>query len=414
LKRVDAVYASIAGMMVASSLGLFGFSLAGSRGNGYCKHHACTTSTTTTAPIPSTTAPTTTAPPPPAGSRIFNLVQSNYSNVLQNPDFSVLTQRYTVIDLMGFNGPRLCAGIIAGNSLCLIYKNPLQIGYGTDTYPGSSLYAVYGVSPAEADPSWELNLSWNHGIMADMGNPGYQQKFVQNVIAAAQAGGFNGIFLDDLHWRQWTGYPSKYPDQASWDAAMESFLAYVGPALKAAGLTVIINVGPSPSADGFKPLIQQWLSYVDGLMDEGVGRANVSHTGPLDTGVWITNRMAVIETCQQMGKIFYGSIPADDTDTQAIAYGIAELLLSDDSSNELATVSVAGSAEADGSHFGHEVWTSVNDQAVALGPALEPVQGSITAGYYRHFQNGEVRLNPTSGTLTIDGVSMAPTTGLIT
>lgn len=327
-------------------------------------------------------------------------------------DLTVQTQRYSIIDLQGFNGPPYCPALRAGKTLCLLYKNMLQIGYGSDRYLGSDLRAVYGVGPTEADPSWELNLTWNHGTMADIGNAGYEARFAENTIAAARAGGFNGVFLDDVHWRQWTGYPSAYPDQASWDAAVGSFLATVCTRLHSAGLYVVANIGPSPSADGFKPLMALWSGWLDGVMDEGVGRNNVSHSGSRDTGVWVTNRMAMIEFMQQHGKAMVGEIPADDSDLATIAYGIAMLLLVDDQSG-LATVGVAGSAEADGSYYGHEVWTAVHERALTLGSALAPYQGSVTSGFYRRFAGGEVRLNPTSGTLVIDGQSVPAASALL-
>ena len=67
---------------------------------------------------------------------------------------------------------------------------------------------------------------------------------------------------------------NKYPTQAQWTAAMQSFIQNVGPQIQAAGLKAIANIG-SGSDTSFYPTRKVWLASLDGAMEEGLGRANV-------------------------------------------------------------------------------------------------------------------------------------------
>ena len=69
--------------------------------------------------------------------------------------------------------------------------------------------------------------------MMDVGNPAYQAKWLSNVLADVQAGGWDGVFMDDtdadMGWHLNGRTIAQVPDAASWRAATRSMLATVGP-----------------------------------------------------------------------------------------------------------------------------------------------------------------------------------------
>src|SRR5207244_1137906 len=94
------------------------------------------------------------------------------------------------------------------------------------------------------DGSGEIVLSGNQFSLLDVGSPGYEQRFVDNVKKnLAGNGPFDGVFLDDVYsvLGSATGgrYPPQYPNDAAWEAAMERFMDAVGPPLRAAGVFVV-------------------------------------------------------------------------------------------------------------------------------------------------------------------------------
>src|SRR5919109_1048148 len=87
------------------------------------------------------------------------------------------------------------------------------------------------------------NRSFAHIYLANVGSASYQQQWATNVIGADKRLGFDGTFMDnvlaDVSWWAPAGvYPSLYPSDSAWQTAMTSFMAHVGPQLKAQGLYV--------------------------------------------------------------------------------------------------------------------------------------------------------------------------------
>ena len=64
--------------------------------------------------------------------------------------------------------------------------------------------------------------------------------------------GFDGVYIDSVLGQisSWSGgvHPTLYPSDAAWEGAMRSFVAAVGPQLKAQGLYVLANAyKPAPT-----------------------------------------------------------------------------------------------------------------------------------------------------------------------
>jgi hypothetical protein len=118
--------------------------------------------------------------------------------------------------------------------------------------------------------------------LADIGNPSYQQAWItaMNSIMSSEPG-IDGVMIDNISGSLITASP-KYPDSASYRAAVKSFMDAVGPALRAKGWYVAVNAhmtdtttqGWSTSfgnqCDGSQYLwwYQQLAPDINGLVDE--------------------------------------------------------------------------------------------------------------------------------------------------
>lgn len=101
-------------------------------------------------------------------------------------------------------------------------------------------------------------------LAVDPGDPEYQRVWAENAIAIATELGADGISIDNLNSRyDWNFHviPVKYPDRASYAAAMDSFIRYVVPLIKQAGLQVIGNGSAETSNTG---MWMEWNALTDG------------------------------------------------------------------------------------------------------------------------------------------------------
>lgn len=100
----------------------------------------------------------------------------------------------------------------------------------------------------------------------DYGNPAYQRRWVANVLADIRGHGWDGVAVDNALTRADAyGVAAKYPTDAAVQAATFSALKAIGPALHAAGVPSVFNVG---YATLFPRLWERWLTPVDGLEQE--------------------------------------------------------------------------------------------------------------------------------------------------
>ena len=81
-------------------------------------------------------------------------------------------------------------------------------------------------------------------VLLDIGSTSFQQRFIADIDADLRTHpGLDGLWLDDVTGSLFTGTPisTKYPTNASYRAAMISFMNAVGPALRAKGWFVAVN-----------------------------------------------------------------------------------------------------------------------------------------------------------------------------
>jgi hypothetical protein len=113
-------------------------------------------------------------------------------------------------------------------------------------------YLSAGVGYCDADrnhPDWFLtdqggsrlnSYYFQQAWMMDVGSPGYQARWLSNVLSDLRSGDWDGVMLDDTNadmgWHLHGRTIARYPTSASWRAATRSMLATVGPAAPRLGL----------------------------------------------------------------------------------------------------------------------------------------------------------------------------------
>jgi hypothetical protein len=164
----------------------------------------------------------------------------------------------------------------------------------------------------------------------DVGNPDYQRLWLENVLAELRRHGWDGVTIDNAMVSITDGYCAgrrfpKYPTQAAYQAATRSFLAYVGPRLRAAGFEVIPNIQAHGSLAGVD-VWRDWLQFTSGGVREywmRWGNAG-SHFG----GQGWLELQQIFEEVQRHGKLFLTGTPTDGSeDVRSMRWGRASFLL---------------------------------------------------------------------------------------
>lgn len=230
------------------------------------------------------------------------------------------------------------------------------------SYPGRTL--VYFAGP-DVNSSFDVGVPWsranangwllrdssgnllvNQGYpsnnIGDVGSTGYQQAWLSNVLGFLSAHpGIDGVHIDDVEIdiKDLTGVEAaKYPTQQAWAAAQLSFIAAVGPALKAQGYYVDLNAtafvaGDSGSDDGslYASWYRQLGPYVSGLSQEYYDEtADGSNTLRTTGGDWTQNWdgwQQLIAVTQSMGVDFVACMHGAVGDTRSMTYGKASFLM---------------------------------------------------------------------------------------
>ena len=233
------------------------------------------------------------------------------------------------------------------NVKVLVYKNASATASyachnGVDD---AGLPAGVGYCWASANrPSWYLSATTGKRIefcdyaglwLMDVGDPGYQQQWLDNVAADAKAKGFDGVFIDDVN--QNSAYHlcgktiARYPLESDYAAAMTGFMAKVGPGLTSRGLLALPNIMIKNwwEQSGVN-LWDTWVSYSSGAVQEYYSKWNYDSTG------WFTDdggyhndwsyRQAFLQRTQAAGKIFVGLTFAPSADSRSQRYARASFL----------------------------------------------------------------------------------------
>jgi hypothetical protein len=227
-----------------------------------------------------------------------------------------------------------------------------------------------------------IGYNWLYGM--DVGSRGYQDAWAAAVIDELKRNGWDGVLMDNTDTTMqydFASYPTKYPNDAAWQAATESALANIGPKIQAAGKLAIPNIG---GWGGHPAVGNSWLQYVSGGMDEMFTKWGTSAgSGYADEGRWKA-ALDSLKYTQQQGKPFLAVSHSSATDQQAAIYGWATVLLG---ANGRASFTMAP-------NYTKETWFPQYDYD--LGDPSGAETRASNGVHRRVFTNGVVVVNPTT------------------
>lgn len=332
---------------------------------------------------------------------LFNRVTYKYSSLLSAAQAA---GRYSIMAMQSTDQAAVAALRAAKPALAvLLYVTGLRLAnnIGWTSVPLSAASLSWHLTDQAGNPIIDSN-----GLaLVDPASPAFQQAFIQHATSWAQQRGFNGIFIDELNaslvWALPAGVSCpKYPTDTSWQAAVSAFINAVGPALRAAGLVTIGNLGGTA---WFPGLWQQWNGPLDGAMEEawtdgGDGLAQQLPDWP--------KKIANVAWSEANGKLTI--LHSHNTTRAGNAYGLASMLL------------VAGGGAsyctANADYTSDEQWYPEYTAALALGVPIDPPNPSpLPSGLRaRRFAGGVAIVNATAKPITDPVYGTVPaTTGLI-
>src|SRR5882757_675810 len=277
----------------------------------------------------------------------------------------------------------------------LVYKNLAYSGPGA----GSDATASTGVASGEAAESWFLKNTSGKKFTSegyewlwamDIGSAAYQQRWYENVIGEVEAQGWDGVFIDDANASIKYAYDpaevAKYPNDASYSAAMESALAYIGPKIQARGKLAIGNFAMWVEA---QPTYNRWLGYLSGGLDEMfVKWGRGAGEGYRPSYQW-QSQVEEAEYAASQDKIFIAFTQGATGETQAARYGYASVLLGGDDSASYAFTP----------NYTEETW--LPEYEYEIGNATGAETGDASGVHRRVFEAGLVLVNPTESARSV-------------
>jgi putative glycosyl hydrolase-like family 15 (GHL15) protein len=365
------------------------------------------------------------------------------------------------------HGPvwRLAAGLVrtgTGNWGTLTNTRKYSIivvSYGNAAFarrlPGRVLTWACGINIPRVAWSADCGISWNTAVanewilkdtsgnyvpygdgysyLADIGNKAFQRRWLSEIRAEIRAHpGVDGVYIDNVV-GSLIRASVKYPDSASYRAAMLSFIKAVGPALKAKGSYVAVNASifdpgaeslTGQGADGTQYIwwAKQIARFVDGINMEHWqqnwgNNSSVRVSGADASQAW-DGWERVASAVQRLGVDFYAMDEGSVTDVRKATYLRASFMLASKSGR--------------GAFFYTDSYSGKSDPwnpawMIDVGrPAGSRYR--VGVGWRRNFTAGAVIVNPNpsaSQTFTFrrkhempDGttttsVTLAPATGLL-
>lgn len=237
-------------------------------------------------------------------------------------------------------------------------------------------------------PDWILKDQHGHAIfyqnhyLLNVGKRAYQQVCLQNVIATAEQGHFDGVYWDMVNARIVWALPHgsvvpQYPTDASWQAATYSFLSYAGPQLRATHLMNVANIGGAASFPG---LWQKWNGPLDGAEEESWtdGKLGLMQQLP----AW-SAKLANAAWSEAHHKLLM--LHSWNTTEAGNRFGLASMLLIAGGESSYST--------SNGCYTACETWYPEYATAQRLGAPLGPyrrIGGSVAIRFY---QRGVVLVN---------------------
>ena len=171
---------------------------------------------------------------------------------------------------------------------------------------------------------------------ANIASASFRKRVVSNLLAAIKNTRFDGFFFDEIGplYYNYLGNPvyanapsPTFPDNASFQRAIQGFMDYVGPSIKSQGLYVGINGAVSAGSDGIQTTAW-WEAVgkdVDGLSVEFFEMDGNGKT--LRANPDYTNQLKIVDAAQNQGKDFYAGMSGSASETAKMMYGKAAFLL---------------------------------------------------------------------------------------
>ena len=238
----------------------------------------------------------------------------------------------------------------------------------------------------------------------DVGNPGYQAAWRDNVAALLERDGWDGVYMDDVNTfpgHCLDGRIARYTD-AQYGLAMVNFVRAVSPPLRNAGLMTVANVAADPWTSWHVSAAVQMAGYLDGWFREYWQRWRSGSALFTDT-MW-SSLMSMADRMQSAGAALFANTYGTMSDTAAMVYARASWLLA-------CTGSGGGSSwDAGNAVPYHPAWTT--SIGVPLGARY-----AVGAGWRRDFTGGIALVNPSSTktqTFALTGTFMTSTGARVT
>jgi hypothetical protein len=284
------------------------------------------------------------------------------------------------------------------NLKVLMYKN---LSGMTERTASGFVSGGVATQDAAAHPEWFLlntsgqrftsqYFSWVW--IADVGSASYQQRWADNVLGEVAAGGWDGVFMDDtnptMSWHYDVSRIAKYPTDTAWQAATRSALVSIGSRFRAAGKLVIPNFSNQKS---FPAVIKDWMSLVDGGMNEQFLKWGTTTTGPesYDPPDYWELQLKQMKEAEAAGKYYLGITPSTGTDRAAARYGFATMLLAGGGKVQFALHN----------DYTNERWFDEYDYTIGTPAGAET---KLAGGIHRRvFSNGLVYVNPTASAVQV-------------
>lgn len=339
---------------------------------------------------------------------------------------------FGIIVVNGYEKARL-ANWRAQNSdmVCLAYLNmgfTKETEYQDDYGPNNpmvqpyswTLYPTTGVSYGQAHETpredWFIHkfgtsataanrfnsVAFPTAWLMNVGNVDYQNTWAANAISFCQQWGFDGVMADDCladlaaHTALTANCTLEWPGRTDCQPAVQSFLANVGPQLRAAGLHLVPNLSDAWRI-GDSVMQAQWCNNVAGFMFE-------HFTYTYDTTTYLAGDVnptyfQYVRNCHAGGAYAFGVGYHPIADLKAMRVGRAAMECVRDASKRtaFAYMPVINS----GGYTEQNVNPANNAWTVTLGAAVAAEQTVGSNGNQvartRRLTNGFVAINPSTG-----------------
>jgi hypothetical protein len=328
---------------------------------------------------------------------------ANWSNLTH-------TSKYSVLTVSSANAGR--AGRLPGRAL--MYGCGVSIPdatWATACGISWSSAAANGWLLKDANGAYAKYPGYDYLYLADVGSPAYQHAWVSAMNRILRRyRGIKGVWIDNIVGNL-IAPTAKYPDDASYRAAMQSFIDHVGPALRTKGWYVAVEaIMVDTATPGWRTTFgdqcdgsQQLWWYrriapdVDGIATEywqmhwGDGAVRLSGSASCGGQNW-ASWQRLVPAVQGMRKDFFPltSGPSDAAGVAKSTYLKASFLLEYNGGASALIYAAGGNSNYDASvddWMGGAPWTL--DLGRPLGPEYR-----VGTGWRRNFKGGTVIIDP--------------------